>query len=67
MPTQPTRLMADMAAAFARALAQSVKQLVAALGHAAGTEANVDLREAVAGERPASSVDSRRCRGLPAR
>ena len=40
---------ADLAAALARALAQGVKQLIASLGHAAGTEADVDLGEAIAG------------------
>ena len=42
---------ADLAAALARAFAQGVKQLVAALGHAAGTEADVDLGGAVGGRR----------------
>ena len=40
-----------LAAALARPLAQGVKQLIAAFGHAAGTKADVDLSEAVAGRR----------------
>ena len=49
---------ADLAAALARALAQGVKQLIASLGHAAGTEADVDFGAAIGRRRTStSSVD----------
>ncbi len=43
---------ADRDPALGRAFAKGMKQLVAALGHAAGTEADADLGGAVGGKRP---------------
>ena len=64
MPTQPTRLMAP-GRPLARALAQGVIQLIAALGHAAGTQADVDLGEPLPRGGSISSVDFAACRRLP--
>ncbi len=59
----PHALDGHLAAALARALAQRVKQLIAALGHAARAKADVDLRGAIARRVDDFLGGFRACRG----